>query len=229
MTEWWTYSLRDLLLFSPRIYYRVFELYNIELWPLQLVAFALGVVILLLWRKRGKLAGRTLAAILALCWLWVAWAYHWQRYSHINWAANYYALAFALEAMLLLLLGVVRVSLSIEPYNMMRQRISLGLFMFAWLCYPLIAALSGRNWPQSEIFGMTPDPTALATLGILLLSGMRPLRWLLPIPATWCLISGAALWTMDAPDFMIAPLGVLLAISLAIFTPFNYSSRHMQK
>jgi hypothetical protein len=175
------------------------------------------------------MAAQALAVSLALCWLWVAWAYHWQRYAQINWAANYYALAFALEAILLLWLGVVRVSLSIEPYNMMRQRIGLGLFIFAWLCYPLFAPLLGRNWAQSEILGMTPDPTALATLSILLFSRIRPLWLLLPIPASWCFISGTTLWTMNSPDFVIPPLGALLVIVLAIFPPFNSSTKHKQK
>lgn len=28
-----------------------------------------------------------------LCWLWVAWGFHWQRYASINLAAGYFALA----------------------------------------------------------------------------------------------------------------------------------------
>jgi hypothetical protein len=28
MSEWWTYTLSDFLLFSPRVYYRLFELHN---------------------------------------------------------------------------------------------------------------------------------------------------------------------------------------------------------
>lgn len=42
MSEWWTYSLRDFLLFSPHTYYRLFELYNQALWPLHLLALAIG-------------------------------------------------------------------------------------------------------------------------------------------------------------------------------------------
>lgn len=218
MTEWWSYSLRDLLMFSPRTYYRLFELYNIELWPLQLFALALGIAVLLLWRRRSELAGRALAAILALCWLWVAWAYHSQRYANISLAANYYALAFALEALFLLWLGVVRGRFTLAPAGNVRRRIGLLLFVFALLCFPLIGPVLGRSWLQAEIFGMAPDPTALATLGILLLCGVRPLWWLFPIPAAWCLISGATLWAMDAPDFVIVPLGALLAIGLVIFS-----------
>lgn len=84
MSEWWTYGPRDLLLFSSRTYYRLFELYNLEWWPLQLLALGLGAAVLVLWRRGGERAGRAIAAILALGWLWVAWGFHWQRYASIN-------------------------------------------------------------------------------------------------------------------------------------------------
>ena len=225
MTEWLSYSLRDLLMFSPRTYYRLFELYNIKLWPLQLFALALGVAIFLLWRRRGDMAGRAIAAILALCWLWIAYAFHWQRYATINLAANYYALAFSLEALLLLWLGVVRGRLSIAPAKRLHQRIGLLLFVFSLLCFPLLGPLLGRSWSQAEIFGMAPDPTAVATLGLILLNGVRPAWWLLPIPVAWCLVSGTTLWAMDAPDFMIAPLVALLTIGLAIDSCLKYPLR----
>ena len=35
MPEWWTYSLSDFLMFSPRTYYRLFELHNAAIWPAQ--------------------------------------------------------------------------------------------------------------------------------------------------------------------------------------------------
>lgn len=218
MTEWWSYSLRDLLMFSARTYYRLFELYNIELWPLHLLFFALGATVLLLSRQRNEMARRILAAILALCWLWLAWAYHSQRYATINLAANYYALAFVLEALLLLWLSVMRGQLNFAAADSSRQRTGMGLFIFAWLCFPLLGPLLGRSWSQAEIFGMAPDPTALATLGILLLGGTRSVWWLFPIPVIWCLISGATLWAMGSIDFFIAPLAALLAVCVAAFS-----------
>ena len=42
MSEWWTYHLSDFLLFSPRTYYRLFELYNAAIWPAQIVALGAG-------------------------------------------------------------------------------------------------------------------------------------------------------------------------------------------
>ena len=215
MSEWWTYGLRDLLLFSRQTYYRLFELYNLEWWPLQIVALALGAAILALGRRNGDRVGRAIAAILALCWLWVAWAYHAQRYASINWAASYFAWAFVVEALLLLWLGVVRGRLTPAPASQMQQRAGLGLLLFALLIFPLVSPLLGRSWTQAEVFGMAPDPTALATLGVLLLAGVRTVWGLYPIPVAWCLISGATLWAMEAPDFAIVPLAALLAVSLA--------------
>ena len=108
MSEWWTYSLTNFLLFSPRTYYRLFELYNAEVWPLQLVTLALGIAIaFLVWRPRPW-SGRAIAAILAALWLFVAWAYLLERYDTINWAARYFAIAFVLQAALLIWTGVIR-------------------------------------------------------------------------------------------------------------------------
>jgi hypothetical protein len=218
MSEWWTYGPRDLLQFSARTYYRLFALYNMDWWPLQLLALALALgatVLALVLRQRGnERAGRAIAAILALGWLWVAWGFHWQRYASVNLAAGYFALAFALEALLLLWFGLVRGRLT--PAQATRPRAGLGLFVFALLVFPLMGPLLGRSWTQAEVFGMAPDPTALATLGVVLFAGVRPVWGLVPIPVGWCLLSGATLWAMESPDFVVVPLAALLAVGLAL-------------
>ncbi|MNF68025.1 hypothetical protein D3C84_498560 [compost metagenome] len=216
MAEWWLYGPRDLLLFAPRTYYRLFELYNLELWPLQLLALALGTTVLVLWRRGGARAGRAIAAILLLCWLWVAWGFHWQRYASINLAAGYFALAFVVQAALLLWSGVLRGRLAPAATTRLQQRAGLVLLLFALLIFPAIGPLLGRSWTQAEVFGMAPDPTALATLGVLLLAGGRPAWGLWPLPVAWCLVSGTTLWAMEAPDFALAPLAALLALGLAV-------------
>jgi len=214
MTEWWTYGPRDLLLFSPQTYYRLFELYNLELWPLQIVALALGVTVLLLGQRGGEAAGRGIALILALCWLWLAWRFHWLHYANINPFARYLALAFVLQALLLLWLGAVRGRLTPLPTGRL-QRTGLGIVAFALLLFPLLGPLLGRSWTQAEVFGMAPDPTALVTLGVLLIAGVRPAWSLMPIPVAWCLISGTTLWAMDAPEYALVPMLALLAVGLA--------------
>lgn len=216
MSEWWTYRLSDLLLFSPRTYYRLFELYNAAIWPAQLIAVAFGLAILALGRRPGGSRGRWIAAILAGCWLWVAIAFHANRYATINWAAVDFAWGFGAEAALLLWMGVLRGKLVFGPGEGPIGRAALGIFLFALLVQPFLGPLCGRSWRQVEFFGVAPDPTAVATLGILLLAAGR-VRWeLMAIPAIWCAISGATLLAMKAPDFWVTPLSATLAVVLAV-------------
>src|SRR5262249_53060993 len=56
-------------------------------------------------------------------------------------------------------------------------------------------AVFGRPWPQAEIFGIAPDPTVVATLGVLIAADRT--HWeLLLVPLLWCAISGATMWAM---------------------------------
>jgi hypothetical protein len=215
MSEWWTYTLRDFLLFSPRTYYRLFEIYNAAIWPAQIVAIGLGLTIWALLRRAAMdvRRGRLIAAILAAGWLWVAIAFHAHRYATINYAAVYFAWAFGLEAAILIWMGVVRGRLferRVDPAS----RAGLWIFLFALVVEPLVGPLLGRGWRGVEIFGVAPDPMAVATLGLLLLARARR-RWLLMvIPAIWCAITGATLLAMKAPDFWIPPLAAALSVAL---------------
>ncbi|AAZ97154.1 conserved hypothetical membrane protein [Thiobacillus denitrificans ATCC 25259] len=211
MSEWWTYGLRDLLLFSPQAYYRLFELHNLAWWPLPLVMLGLGVLTLALALHGGARAVRAAALIHAACWIWVAWAFHGERYAAINPAAAYFAWAFALQGVLLL--GLQRAKLA--PAGALQRRVGIGLLVFALLGLPLAGPLFGRSWAGAEVFGMAPDPTAVATLGVLLLVEARRLWGLYVIPLAWCGVSGATLWALDAPEFVVLPLAGVLALVVA--------------
>ena len=216
MAEWLTYSLSDLLLFAPATYYRLFELYNLALWPAQIVALALGAAVLVLARRGGEREGRALAAILAACWLWVVWAWFMERYATINWAAGYFAAGFAVEALLLLWTGTVRGRLLFRAGRDAIGRLGAAIFVFALAAQPLIGPLlAGRPWTQAEVFGMAPDPTAVATLGILLTAPGAAALGLMIIPLLWCAIGGATLWTMESPDALVLPTAAALALLLS--------------
>ena len=216
MSEWWTYTLQDFLLFSPRTYYRLFELYNRDLWPAQILGFGAGVAILLLLRRGGAGPERAIPTILAGGWLWVAWGFHFQRYATINWAATWFAAAFAAEALLLIWTGVIRGRLAFGAADSAIRRAGLGFVLFALVVQPLLGPLAGRDWVQAETFGVAPDPTALATLGVLLLATNRVHWGLLSIPVAWCVATGATLWAMGSPDAPVMPLAALLCLILAV-------------
>ncbi len=223
MSVWLTYTFSDFLLFTPRTYYRLFELYNRAVWPLHLVAFALGLALLVLLFRGGASGGawrgRVIAGILAACWLWVAWGYLYQRYDTINWAARYFAIAFAIEAVLLIVLGVVldRFAPGASPLH----RVGGALVAFALFAQPLLAPLLGRDWMQMEFFALMPDPTVTATLGALIAMRRAHLP-LLVIPLLWCALTGATLWAMQAPDALLMPATGLLAAGCAAWKALRH-------
>jgi hypothetical protein len=213
---WWTYGLADLLLFSPRVYYRQFELLNEELWPAQLFTLAAGLAILALTLRPPSPATRAIPTALGLLWIWVAWSFLWQRYADINWAAAYVAPLFALQGLGLIWSGSAqRAPLGERSATGPVRWAGVALLAGAVLLYPVLPALFGRPWASAEVFGIAPDPTALATLAVL--AGVRwRFRWLLIIlPALWCAASGATLWAMMAPDWFVPPLGAAIALALA--------------
>ena len=224
MSEWWTYSLSSFLLFSPRTYYRLFELYNAAVWPAHIVAIGAGLaIVVLVYGGRGG-AARAAAMLLAACWVWVGWAFLLQRYDTINWAARYFAAGFAIEALLLVWAALGHGRLAFRSRDAV-ARVGLGMLLFALFVQPLIAPLTGRSWAQVEIFGLVPDPTVVATLGFLL--ALERVHWELSIvPLAWCAISGATLWAMESPEAPMLPAIALLWLVLAGWKTFRQPPVH---
>lgn len=229
MSEWLTYSLADMLMFSERVYYRMLALYNQQIWPAQLLAFALGVAILYLllapagrsWRDRG------IPLLLGGLWAWVAWGFLWERFATINWPVAYLVPLFALQAVWLVVMGAVEGRLIFPARNRAVLFAGAALFAAVLLLYPLIAPLMGRSGQSAEVFGLAPDPTALGTLALLaVVEGWR--RWvLMAVPALWCLISTVTLLTMGMPDYLIPATGALAAFAIALASVIAGASKRI--
>ena len=215
MSQWWTYTLSDFLLFSPRTYYRLLELYNLAIWPLQLAGGAIGLGIVAMLALKRDRRRRIIALLLAGCWLWIAWGFHYERYAQINWAAEWFAVAFALQAIFLIVVGVMRRAAS-QASREGGNRLAATLVAITVLGYPLIAPLAGRPWTAAEAFGVAADPTAIGTIAALSTVGGRA-RWLLLIlPLLWCAVAVATLWAMDAPETVVVAGAALLALVPAV-------------
>lgn len=214
MGEWWTYRPEDFLMFSERVYMRLFTLHNQALWPAQLLALALGgmVLVALLHPRPGT--SRLVAALLALAWGFVAWSFLWQRYVPINWGIRYLVPLFGLQALLLVLLGASgRNGLGLPTRWSLCRGLGLVLFAYALVGHPFVTLLGGRGLTGAEVIGLVPDPLAIATLGIAVMASPAKRAWALAaIPALWCLISGVTLATLDAPGAWLPPLAVALAL-----------------
>lgn len=219
MSEWWTYTLQDFLLFSPRVYWRMFELHNRAVWPAQIPALLLGAAILVLVVKPRPWSGRVISTILALAWIWVAWTFLWTRYSAINWAAAYAVPVFAIQALLLGWVALLNGRCVFAVRRSAPGAIGLLLLVYALVLHPFVAKVADRPLEGAEIFGIVPDPTVIATLGLLTMgSDEIPARLLLLVPLAWCFASWATLYALAAPEAWI-PLAAAVVSVVARFWP----------
>ncbi len=243
MDAWWSYRPSDLLMFSPAIYWRLFESLNRQAWPVGMALLVAGMLIGWWWaraasRRRSGSArwvtrtqtnrssdpmpfhtgsARAATALMALAWLWVAWAFFWQRFAPINTAAEAFAWMFLGQAFgfgLLALGPGLRWASALKG----RTRIGLALGVWALIAHPTLAWVFGRPGIQAEWLGLAPDPTAIAALALLLLlDAPRPLSralwralWIMPL--VWCAITALTLWTLgEAQAWVVLALaGVAL-------------------
>lgn len=211
MSEWWTYTLSDFLMFSQRSYFRLIALYNEAVWPSHLLALACGLAVIFCIARPGTHMRRSALLVLAVAWAWIAWAYHLERYADINTAGPWFALAFGTQALLLCFMAL-RLH-GAAPARMQKQ-VALGLAGLAVVAYPLLAPGSGRGWGQAEVFGIVPDPTAIATLGVLLACRAHPVAW--QIPVAWCAVSGAMLMELRVGYAWLLPTFAILAVAAGL-------------
>lgn len=213
MDEWATYSLIDFVPMEPEVYFRLFVRQNSAVWPLQIPASVLGVV--LLWLA-GRGNGRWFGPLLAMCWLFIGISFHLNLYAELNPAAPYAGGAFIVQALLLAGYGLGGwLSGKADGRMRLRQRAGLASGVLILVVYPLIGPLTGRSWQGIELFGIAPDPTVLMTLAIVPAGGR--LCWpLAVIPLLWCVFSGATWYAMEWYPGLIVPALALLLILDAI-------------
>ena len=210
MGDWSTYHLSDFLLFSERVYRRLFEAHNAAWWPLPVALAVLGAVaiaVLIGGRARGRSRPRRAAWIgLGTAWLFVAVAFLHARYAPINPPAAPAAGAFAAQGVALMLYGIL------APHGERPGgwRLALGLFFALWgLLYPVGAWTRDGAWGAAEWFGMAPDPTAIVTIGAIVMGVHRRalVAALLVVPIAWCALSALTLRAMDEREMIGAVIG----------------------
>ncbi|MBM34586.1 MULTISPECIES: DUF6064 family protein [unclassified Arsukibacterium] len=189
------YQLQQFIPFSHDVYLRLLERIGETYWPWHIATLLLGVLVLLLALRHQARAG---SMLLAPLWLVVGVAFFLRHYAELNWAGNYIGYAFIAEAVLLLGIALSGKGLA-ETAADKRPAVIIGLILAltGLVGWPFIGLLSGDSWYQAAVFGIYADPTAIATLGLLLILLRGWLLWLSAIiPLLWLVVSGLTWWVL---------------------------------
>ncbi len=178
--------------FTADEFLEVFRLYNLSIWPAQIVAYLLGIGAVILVLRRRKYSDRIISEILGFFWLWIGIVYHLMFFSAINPAARIFGAFFILQGLLFAWHGVVKKNLQFEFENNLYSWTGAVFILYALIVYPIIGTMAGHGWPYSPMFGVTPCPGTIFTFGLLLWTGERFSKWILVIPFVWSLIGSSA-------------------------------------
>ena len=202
--------------FTADVFLYLFETYNRAIWPAQVMAYVLGIAVLLLALRPVAATGRIVPAVLAVFWLWNGLVYHLMHFLQINFSALGFGALFVLQ-------GLLFAGSALRGRHGTRFRADLfgwsGLFLslFALAAYPLLGWLAGHGWPQAAMFGVAPCPTVIFTLGMLLMAEGRPPLLLAVIPFVWSLIGGSAVFLLGIPEDLSLLLAGVVGFGLLVW------------
>jgi hypothetical protein len=195
----------------------VFAAYNDAIWPAQIVAYGLGVIVVVALLRPGRASDRLISGVLALMWLWTGIVYHGLYFSAVNRAAFGFGALFVVQGLALLHAGVFRDGLSFGARGGLPALVGGFFLAYAAVLYPLIGIATGHGWPAMPMFGVTPCPVTIFTFGLFLLTVRRFSYWLLVIPFVWSLIGGSAAILLDIPqDWLLLVSGVVSVLLIVI-------------
>lgn len=199
--------------------------YNLTIWPLQLIAYGLGILAVLLALRGTKNSGRTIAAMLSLLWLWTGAIFNLFYFSPLYGMAYVFAVLFVVEAGILLYAGTIKGNLSFK-IKADACGVAGGLVvLYSLVGYPLIEVLLGRGYPKLLAFGLVPCPTTVFTLGILLWSSKKPNWYVLAIPVLYALTGLVPVWVGIVEDVGLFISG-LLTLLMVIYWNRVAKSEH---
>ena len=205
-----------MLPFTADVLFSGFEQYNRALWPLPVLASVLALAAILLTLRPVRGGDRAIGALLTIAWLWVGVGYHLMHHAAIDFAAPLYGAFFGIQALLLAWTGVVRGGLAFrfraDPFGCTGLALALG----ATILWPIADGLLGFGWQSARLVGLAPAPTAVFTLGLLLLTNGRTPLHLTVIPLLWTLVAGATAWVLSIPQDLFLPVAGLGGLCLIL-------------
>jgi hypothetical protein len=162
----------------------VFEDYNLAIWPMQIVAYILGIGVVFFVLKKTPHTNRIILAVLSFLWLWTGVGFFLFAFGPAYTPAYAFGVLFLIQG-IGFLLSAFQPRLSFGYRGDVYAIVGLVFVAYAMIGYPAVGYLLGHRYPQSPPFGLTPCPTAAFTFGLYLLTDKRLPKLFLAIPLLW--------------------------------------------
>jgi hypothetical protein len=187
----------------------VFKLYNLSVWPTQIILNILALVAIFIALKKFRFGNRINTSILGFLWLWIGVVYHLIHFTSINNAAYIFGVLFILQGFIFIYAGIVKDHLSFNYQTNIYGITGAVFLLYALILYPVLGHLFGHIYPKSPTFGL-PCPTTIFTFGLLLWTDKKIPKYVLVIPFLWSIVGFSAAVNLKVyEDFGLLVAGII--------------------
>jgi hypothetical protein len=166
-----------------------FEKFNLDIWPMQIIAYVLGIIAIFFIIWKTKYSYRILLGVITFMWLWAGIGFL-LFYSGPTYKPAYILGALTVIQAVLFLIAVFKPLISFGFKLNIFSVTGLLFVAYAMIGYPVIGYLLGHGYPQWLPFGLVPCPVTVFTFGLLLMTDKKVPVLFLIIPLLLAL-SGA--------------------------------------
>ena len=200
-----------MLSFSLEEFLLVLESYNLDIWPLQIIAYVLIVLVLFISLKPTKYSAKIVLAILSFFWLFtgIVFCFIYWAPSHIF---GYIFGIFCTVQGLLFLYSITRSDITISSPDNTYTFIGILFVLYAIIGYQVFGYYLGHIYPKFFAVGLVPCPTTIFTLGIfLIINKSIPIKYFV-IPLMISLGGFLAAYNGIYEDIGLVIAGILVTI-----------------
>ena len=157
-----------MLSFSLEEFLLVLESYNLFIWPLQIIAYVLIVMVIFFSLTPTQYSAKIVSAILSFFWLFTGIIF-----CFIYWAPSHvFGYIFGILCTvqgLLFLYSTTRSDITIGSSDKTYKLIGILFVLYAIIGYQIFGYYLGHIYPKFFAAGLVPCPTTIFTLGIFLI------------------------------------------------------------
>jgi len=166
------------LSFSLEEFLLVLENYNLSIWPLQIIAYALILLVLFISLRPTKYSSKIILVILSFFWL-----FNGVVFCFVYWAPSDlfgYLFGICCTAQgLLFLYCLVRSDIVIASPSKTNVLIGMLFFLYSMFGYQIFGYSLGHIYPNFFPVGLVPCPTTILTFGLFVIFNAKiPIKYI---------------------------------------------------
>lgn len=197
-----------MLSFSIEEFLLVLGSYNLAIWPLQIIAYVLIVLVLFFSLYPQKYSSKIVMAVLSFFWFFTGIVF-----CFLCWAPNHifgYIFGICCIAQgLLFLYSIIRSDITINSLNKTNKLIGILFILYAVIGYQIFGYYLGHIYPELFAVGLVPCPTTIFTFGVFIIVSTKiPIKYFV-IPFVISLGGFLAAYNGIYEDIFLLIIGIL--------------------